>query len=439
MLVSFDVKSLFTNVSTDEAILVTKSTLEHGSTLPERTSLTPDQIIDLLSTCVKSTYFQWRETYYQQSFGTPMGSPISPILANIDFMEDFEQKALETARYKPKLWLRYVDDTFIIWQHGSDKLSDFLDHLNQQHPRIQFTMETETSDSLPFLDVLISKRVDGSLGHPVYRKPTHTDRYLNARSFHPPSVKSSVNRILLRRAHIISDKEHLPTELQHLNVVLRDNGYRPDKRKFIPNRNAPRSSDAPDKPIAVLPYIGHTSHKIQRILREADIKVYYRTRNKLETKLHTHKDRPDPSGEAGVYRIPCTCGKVYIGETGKDLTTRLNEHKAHGRRGECDKSAIIKHSTDSDHVIDWQKAEIIAPERLLRSTNTTMFLRTSAISSAAYGIRSYHPSTLTPHSLLTCLNEQAAHTQQATHTHQASHTHTQYHDGSQSKHITPQW
>ena len=169
----FDVKSLFTNVPTDEAILVTKSILEHDSTLPERTSLTPDQIIDLLSTCVKSTYFQWRETYYQQSFGTPMGSPISPILANI-FMEDFEQKALETARYQPKLWLRYVDDTFIIWQHGSDKLSDFLDHLNQQHPRIQFTMETETSDSLPFLDVLISKRVDGSLGHSVYRKPTHT-------------------------------------------------------------------------------------------------------------------------------------------------------------------------------------------------------------------------------------------------------------------------
>ena len=42
---------------------------------------------------------------------------------------------------------------------------------------------------------------------------------------------------------------------------------------------------------------------------------------------------------------------------------RLKEHKAHGRRGECDKSAIIKHSTDSDHVIDWQSAEIIAPEK----------------------------------------------------------------------------
>ena len=128
-------------------------------------------------------------------------------------------------------------------------------------------------------------------------------------------MKSSVNRTLLRRAHTISDKEHLPSELKHLNAVLRDNGYRPDKLKFLPNRNAPRSSDAPDKPIAVLPYIGHTSHKIQRILREADIKVCYQTRNKLETKLHTHKDRPDPSGQAGVYQIPCTCTSAIPVET----------------------------------------------------------------------------------------------------------------------------
>ena len=54
---------------------------------------------------------------------------------------------------------------------------------------------------------------------------------------------------------------------------------------------------------------------------------------------------------------------MYIGETGRELMTRLNEHKAHSRREECDKSAIIKHSTDFDHVIDWQQAEIIAPEK----------------------------------------------------------------------------
>ncbi|XP_038066508.1 uncharacterized protein LOC119736566 [Patiria miniata] len=362
MLVSFDVKSLFTNVPTEEACLVTKSILEQDGTLTERTSLTPDQIYDLLLTCVKSTYFQWRDNYYQQASGTPMGSPISPVLANI-FMEDFEQKTLATAQFQPKLWLRYVDDTFIIWPHGPDKLDGFLRHLNQQHPSIQFTMETETSDSLPFLDVLISKRADGSLGHSVYRKPTHTDRYLNARSFHPPSVKTSVNRTLLRRAHIISDDEHLQSELKHLNKVLRDNGYRPKNHSLAPDSSMSQTLNTPDMPVAVLPYIGHASHKIQRILREANIKVYYRTRNKLETKLYTHKDKHNPRSQAGVYRIPCSCGKVYIGETGRDLTTRLKEHIAHGRRGELDKSAIVKHSADLDHVVDWEQAEIIAPEK----------------------------------------------------------------------------
>ncbi|XP_071794470.1 uncharacterized protein [Asterias amurensis] len=156
ILVSFDVKSLFTNVPTDEACQITLAVLEQDDTLTDRTSLTPDQIHDLLMTCVKSTYFQWRDGYYRQALGTPMGSPISPVLANI-FMEDFEQKALGTARLKPKLWLRYVDDTFIIWSHGLENLDDFLSHINRQHPNIQFTMETETSDSLPFLDYRLTK------------------------------------------------------------------------------------------------------------------------------------------------------------------------------------------------------------------------------------------------------------------------------------------
>ncbi|XP_071789668.1 uncharacterized protein, partial [Asterias amurensis] len=189
------------------------------------------------------------------------------------------------------------------------------------------------------LDVLISKKTDGSVAHSVYRKPTHTDRCLelNARSFHPPSVKVSVNRTLLQRAHIICDKEHLPNELEHLNPVLQANGYKPNKRESLSKYNS-QSAQFNDMPIAVLPYIGHTSHKIQRILREAEMKVYYRTRNKLDSKLHTHKDKHDSSSQAGVYRIPCTCGKVYIGETGRDLTTRLKEHKAHGRRGGGDRS-----------------------------------------------------------------------------------------------------
>ena len=80
-------------------------------------------------------------------------------------------------------------------------------------------------------------------------------------------------------------------------------------------------------------------HKLQRILRQAGIDVFHSAPSKLQGLLHTHKDKPDPNNRAGVYRIPCECGKVYIGETKRNLPTRLKEHRAHGRRGDFEKSS----------------------------------------------------------------------------------------------------
>ena len=106
-----------------------------------------------------------------------MRSPLSPILADI-FMEEFETSALRSAHLQPNLWLRYLDDTFVVWPHGRD-IQDFLKHLNEQHSSIKSTMEVEEDGKIPFLDVGISRNPDGSLHHNVYRKPTHTDCYLN--------------------------------------------------------------------------------------------------------------------------------------------------------------------------------------------------------------------------------------------------------------------
>ena len=62
--------------------------------------------------------------------------------------------------------------------------------------------------TIPFLDVLLTLQADGSLGHKVYRKPTHTDRYLHYKSFHHPSIKNSVfNKTLINRAKTICEGE----------------------------------------------------------------------------------------------------------------------------------------------------------------------------------------------------------------------------------------
>jgi hypothetical protein len=57
-----------------------------------------------------------------------------------------------------------MDDTFVIYPHSPVKLRDFLDHLNSVHQNIHFTMQTENDGHLPFLDIDIYRRPDGSLG-----------------------------------------------------------------------------------------------------------------------------------------------------------------------------------------------------------------------------------------------------------------------------------
>ena len=115
-----------------------------------------------------------------------MDSSVSPIAVNI-FMEALEQQAIATAPLNctPKLWLHHVDDILEIV--NKDCVEDLTDHINKvdESGSIKFTFEKESDGKLPFLDTLIVRKEDGSLKLLVYRKPTHTDQYLNYESHHP--------------------------------------------------------------------------------------------------------------------------------------------------------------------------------------------------------------------------------------------------------------
>ncbi|XP_072036960.1 uncharacterized protein [Amphiura filiformis] len=100
-----------------------------------------------------------------------MGGPVSPTTCNL-FMEQFESLALESAPHPPRVWLRYVDDTFVVIKR--DHFSEFTEHINSQSDHIKFTSEVEADGQLPFLDTLVKRSEDGSLRVSVYRKPTHT-------------------------------------------------------------------------------------------------------------------------------------------------------------------------------------------------------------------------------------------------------------------------
>ena len=101
-----------------------------------------------------------------------MGSPVSAVIASL-YMERFEEQAITKSSYGPRIWERYVDDTFTILD--PENLDDFLQHLNNQQPSIRLTMETEKDKKLAFLDTAVLREPDGRLTISVYRKPTYTD------------------------------------------------------------------------------------------------------------------------------------------------------------------------------------------------------------------------------------------------------------------------
>lgn len=76
-----------------------------------------------------------------------MGSSLSLVVDNF-FMAFLEHKALQEAPLKPSTFLRYVDDTFLMWSHGQEALYEFYNFMNKLHPSITFTMELEGLEGL---------------------------------------------------------------------------------------------------------------------------------------------------------------------------------------------------------------------------------------------------------------------------------------------------
>ena len=118
-----------------------------------------------------------------------------------------------------------MDDVFRNLTYGEDKLAEFKSHINNQCDSIKFTLEKEEEKSLPFLDVLITKNIDNSLSHQVYRKKTHTDRYFHTGTHHHPSQKIGIINTLATHAWRVLDTNHIKEELEHLRTSLMNNGY----------------------------------------------------------------------------------------------------------------------------------------------------------------------------------------------------------------------
>ena len=322
------------------------------------------QMLKLFHFATAQTHFLFNDQYYDQVDGVAMGSPLGPVLANL-FMGFHEKNWLsEYDGPRVMFYRRYVDDIFCIFEH-QDHVAPFLSYLNKQHTNINFTVEHETGNNLPFLDVLVTKHDNAVLGTTTYRKPTNTGLLTNYTSFTAFTYKIGLVRTLLDRVFKInSDTTARNNDLKHVTRTLQKNMFPMNLinqviGKFTQHYQQNSTNCDTNTPTATipaptvtpryykLPYIGTysdiTKAKVKDLIvkycnEKVNVKIIFNT-CKI-SQYFSNKDRiPNDLMSHVVYKFICpSCNAGYIGETARHLSTRAHEHM------ETDKnSSVYKH------------------------------------------------------------------------------------------------
>ena len=181
--VSFDVVALFTNVPKENAVISIKNRWDQ---IGPKTKIPWNEFEQDLRLCLDSTDFKFKGDTYFQKRGLPMGSPLSPILADL-VMNDLEVERLSNLNLTVPFYYRYVDDILLALPEG--EVDRVLEVFNAKPYQIKFTMEKEIDKTITFLDVAITRNEQNKLSVNWYRKPTWSGRCLNFDSNHPLTYK----------------------------------------------------------------------------------------------------------------------------------------------------------------------------------------------------------------------------------------------------------
>jgi hypothetical protein len=360
-MISFDVSSLFTSIPRDLAIETMGILLADKFTEKENTPKIAD-FLELIKFCL-TTYFTNDGIIYEQIKGTPMGSPLSGLIAEA-VLQRLEYTAFSTIQ--PKFWARYVDDTFVIV--NVNYKGDLKNLLCSIFDDIHFTVEEEVENKLPFLDVLVTKTSEGSLETSVYRKATNTLQVINFNSNHPLIHKKGCVRTLFGRVKShCNTQESKRDEIIYLNNLFRFNNYPPAFiKRYSRHINNTNNTETRDKPRLwrSLPYIKDVSEAAARILRPFGIGIGHHPNSTIRNKYMNIKEPlKNMDKSAIIYKIDCkNCPANYIGETSKCLKSRLHEHKLAVRRADP-LSQISSHCLQNNHEFAFEEAKIIGQSK----------------------------------------------------------------------------
>lgn len=234
-LVTIDVKSLYTNIPTPEGISACIHFIrKYRDDVP---SFTPNERIlkTLFHFVLENNYFLLNKDLYKQKQGCAMGTKMAPPYADL-FLGKFETEKILTETFKKhiKLYKRFLDDIFLLWDGTLHELNTFIEHINNVHPTIKFTHEYSEKE-IEFLDTTIYiDQETNTFKSKIFNKPTNTNSLLHFSSYHPIHTKENIIQTqALRYRHLTTDNNILNTDLQQLKSNFKERGY----PTFIINKN----------------------------------------------------------------------------------------------------------------------------------------------------------------------------------------------------------
>ena len=308
--------------------------------------------------------FEFNGQFYMQVCGTAMGKKFAPSYANI-FMAQWEKKILKKVPHQPLVYFRFLDDVFMIWTHGREKLDQFLDILNNDNPCIK--LKAEISDiSVDFLDVTIfkGKRFDQErkLDTKVYHKPTDTLQLLHKTSYHPPHTFSGIVKSqVIRYFRLSTGLENFDADClklfnvlckrgysrSHLRKIKRDTyleliGKKTPKKKKRPEYERLIPSSRPQNQGSIAP-CGSDRCMTCRVVPKTDKWTSTQTGTTYYPTAHLSCDSANV-----IYIINCKrCDIQYVGMTTCKLRERMWKHR--GDITNEKETPVGYHFTTNDH------------------------------------------------------------------------------------------
>ena len=391
--VSYDVVNLYPSVPIGRSIKVVMDLVsDNYDEISERTKLSVLDIEKLLKLCLSKCYFLWDNKIFVIEDAGPIGLSLMVTMAEA-YLQFLEAKALRMALdFCPKTFRRYVDDS-----HGRfgnlQQAEQFLQLLNSQDPKIQYTMEAEDANgTLAFLDISIRNNKSGRYELSIYRKEAITNLQILPNSSVDPSTVVGVFKGFLTRAHRICSTSRLHEEIRFLINMFVENGY--ERRRFeeiskcftlskvVQSENL-SETDQQTTPIVKLPWIPKIGSKLRKAYKKHGVRVVFTSGPNLKDILSQHKCPLPKNSQPGVYKLECNCSVAYIGETKNRVSTRVRQHQKDVFHGRWSMSGAAEHAKVCSQGFKFDSASTLSVEHryLERKVREAVEIRKSRRSS----------------------------------------------------------